>query len=83
MPKEVRQTIKARKMRFIHVSPSNKLGPKGRSNKYMGFAKESYWRVFLNTGIIGTAMTSIPSSLKDSASSRVVCPRMLRSGDSL
>jgi hypothetical protein len=38
----------------------------------MGFAKESYWRVFLNAGIIGMAITSIPSSLKASASSKVV-----------
>jgi hypothetical protein len=37
MPKAIRQTIKARKMRFIHVSLLIKLGPKGHPKKYMGF----------------------------------------------
>jgi hypothetical protein len=39
MPKAIRQTIRARKMRFIHVSPLIKLGPKGHPSKYMGIAK--------------------------------------------
>jgi hypothetical protein len=39
MPKAIRQTIRARKMRFIHVFPLINLGLKGHPSKYMGFAK--------------------------------------------
>jgi hypothetical protein len=39
IPKAIRQTIRAKKMRFIHVSPLIKLSPKEHPNKYMGFAK--------------------------------------------
>jgi hypothetical protein len=39
MPKAIRHTVRARKKRFIRISPFIKLGPKGHPNKYMGFAK--------------------------------------------
>jgi hypothetical protein len=39
IPRAIRETIRARKIRFIRVSPFIKLGPKGHPSKYMGFAK--------------------------------------------
>jgi hypothetical protein len=60
-------------MRFITVPPLNKLSPNGCHDEYRGFVqKRAYWRVFLSAGVTGIAKISIPSSLKDSASSKVV-----------